>query len=89
MSAEFIYKYPLAVIDFQEIKLPAGAQILSLQVQREIPCIWALVDPKAELRTHHISTYGTGYGTEAYSGKYIGTYQLKRGEFVFHVFDKS
>lgn len=41
-----IYKYPLDVTDVQEIKLPVGAEILTVQAQNGTLCLWALVDPQ-------------------------------------------
>jgi hypothetical protein len=43
-----IYKYTLEVTDEQEVKMPANAQILCVQVQHGRPTLWALVDTKAE-----------------------------------------
>ena len=39
-----IYKYQLSVTDNNIISMPIGAEILCVQAQKEVPCIWALVD---------------------------------------------
>ncbi len=39
-----VYKYPLRVNDRQIVKLPKGAEILSVQIQRGDICLWALID---------------------------------------------
>lgn len=86
-----IYKYPIALESQQRVKMPAEAQILTLQMQNGQPCIWALVDENASLVPRTICTYGTGrqMPTEkAEIGHYIGTYQLEAGALVFHVFDR-
>lgn len=86
-----IYKYPLEIMDVQEVDLPKGAQILSVQAQYGIPNIWALVDDK-QTKTEKviIRIIGTGYQIpDANSLEYIGTVQLINGSVVFHVFKNS
>lgn len=55
-----IYKYPLEIIDRQQIELPAGSSILTVQVQNNKLWLWALVDPSAPPATRHIHLFGTG-----------------------------
>ena len=85
-----IWKFELKVQDFEEIEMPATAEILSLQVQNGKPCIWALVDPTARKETRTFATYGTGHPivtNEGISHTFIGTYQLPSNGLVFHVFE--
>ena len=56
-----IWKYPLAITDSQEIRVPAGALALSVQMQGDIPCLWVLVDPTADRDLWRITTVGTGH----------------------------
>jgi len=87
---EQIFKYPIEVTDEQTIKMPEDAQILTVQTQRGAPCIWAKVDESKKMTDCRIRTFGTGHNIpEGFYGKYIGTYQLKDGNLVFHVFDNS
>lgn len=41
-----IFKYQLEITDRQTILLPHDAEILSVQVQNQKPCLWAKVDEK-------------------------------------------
>jgi hypothetical protein len=85
-----IYKYQLAVQDAQTVVMPPSAVLLTVQVQYDIPWLWALVDPKnppSELRT--LLTCGTGQPVPNKAGRYLGTYQLYSGEAVFHVFEEA
>lgn len=83
-----IWKYELQVTDKQVIKIPEGVQYLCVQVQNGVPCLWAIVDPTAELRDRRIETYGTGHPIAIHGKrKYLGSYQLKEGALVFHVFE--
>ena len=41
-----IWKYKLKIDILQEIIMPIGARILSVQMQSNTPCLWVLVDPK-------------------------------------------
>jgi hypothetical protein len=49
-----IYKYQLETTGVQEIEMPQGAIILSLQTQNEVPCIWALVNPNTTVTKEHL-----------------------------------
>lgn len=45
-----IYKYAIEITDDQDIVMPVGAKILTVQNQNGVPCIWAMVDPNSEKR---------------------------------------
>lgn len=85
-----IYKYPIAMTDEQTIPLPAGARILSAQVQRGQICLWASVDreeKRIEPRTFRI--IGTGHPVPDLGElAYIATVQFDGGALIFHVFEK-
>lgn len=87
-----IYKYPLLVTDFQEVLMPIGAEILTIQTQDENACLWALVDPnELVVEYRNIEIYGTGhpiYCDMGISRKYISTFQLQGGKLVFHSFER-
>lgn len=78
-----IFKYPLTSQDCT-LKLPKGAEILTVKLQNETPTLWALVDPKAELEARHICIVGTGWELDD-NMKYIETYMEEY--FVWHVFE--
>lgn len=84
-----IWKYQLHTTDTQNLTMPVGAEILTVQTQNG-PCLWVLVDPDAEMEKRTIETFGTGHAipdTPVGERKYIGTYQLHNGALVFHVFE--
>lgn len=83
-----IYKYPLKIQDKQIVSMPIGAQILSVQVQGEVVCIWALVEPRLPKREIEFQMLGTGHDAGHINANYlhIGTVQLDNGKLVFHVF---
>jgi len=92
MPKNSIWKFPLKTTDYQEVSMPKGAQILSIQVQNEVPCIWAVVDDNADKEVRIFEIYGTGngYSDLKWFGKehsFIGTYQLYNGDLVFHCFE--
>lgn len=83
---KIIYKYELQVTDYQEIYPPKGFQILTVQMQRGVICLWALVDNTQPTEMVSIAVVGTGnpFPWEPL-WKYVGTVQ--QGEFlVWHVF---
>lgn len=82
-----IYKYPILIEDKQVISMPINAEILTVQIQNGVPCIWALVDTSSPLSDVSVRVYPTG--GEVYPSpnlKYCGTFQLIGGGLVFHVF---
>jgi len=87
--AKTIWKYPLRTIDGQDLSMPIGAEILTVQIQYDIPCLWAVVDDARPKEDRHIEIYGTGHEMRPLtSRKYIGTYQLTFEGLVFHVFER-
>lgn len=79
-----IWKYSLAVTDEQTLRVPAVRDVLCVQMQGPVPCLWAVVDPNADPKPLKIYTYGTGNPLPDDPGRYVGTYQM--GVFVWHVF---
>mgnify|MGYP006921365538 CR=1 FL=1 len=78
-----VFKYEVQ----RKIEMPKGSEILCMQMQRGIPCIWAMVHQTKEMEIREFDIIGTG---QAIIGdlihKYIGTYQPT--EFlVYHVFE--
>jgi hypothetical protein len=84
-----IWKFRLELTDTQQLQLPKGAEILSVQVQASIICMWALCDDNANIVDRRINIYGTGHKLpeNSHIGEFIATVQLAGGDLVFHVFD--
>lgn len=83
-----IWKFPLKIVDEQVLHLPIGAKALSVQVQNDIPCLWANVDTAAVKEERVVQIFGTGHDTTD-AGDYISTFQLNGGALVFHAFIKE
>jgi hypothetical protein len=87
-----IFKYTLETQDKQFINLPKGAEFLTLQTQFNEPQLWALVDPnEKEKEERCIEIFGTGHPVNYDMGvdrKYLATYQIDDGNFVFHAFER-
>ena len=90
-----IWKYELKTVDEQVIKIPFMSgnsnnfkdQVLKIDVQNGIPCLWCLVDQAQEIeRTIYIIGTGNTMPKEFTKDNYIGSYQLYGGSFVGHVF---
>ena len=86
---KIIFKYPLMQVPEEQISLPVGAEILTVQTQGEQPCIWAMIDLN-EIRYKNVTieTFGTGHKMDDAERRYIGTYQINNGDYVFHVFER-
>ena len=85
-----VWKYLLlipALPEIQDVLMPLGAEVLSVAGQNEYPCLWARVDPEAELETRRFRVCETGApGAE---GEHVGTVLLYNGALVLHVFEAS
>ncbi len=92
-----IYKYQIETTDVQKIRVPRLAetnnfkeQVLKIDIQNEIPCIWCLVDIDEEERDLEIRIVGTGNPMPLLSkDDYLGSYMLHDGALVFHIFIES
>ena len=83
-----IWKFVLPVEDFVGFEMPRGAQILTVQVQNNQICMWALVDPTAPKDRRHFQVVGTGHPFKNWQQcNYIGSVQMLQGELVFHVYE--
>jgi len=86
-----IYKYAVPVrSDEISIVMPRGAQILSMQKQRDGLYLWALVDTEVVQCLRKLRLCGTGYEVAAFGpplGPHIATTQ--QGDFVWHFFDQG
>lgn len=86
-----IYKYPIEIKDKQQLELPVGAEILSVQTQYGEVQMWALVDPNAQKETRMFEVFGTGndvYYDMGVDRVFISTIQLEGGALVFHIFER-
>ena len=84
-----IWKYEITENSKISIEMPKDAEILDVQVQDSVPCIWALVEPKAEPISRMFEIFGTGHTMQdvPYKRKYIGTFQLSGDRLVYHLFE--
>lgn len=81
-----VYKYAIPSMDVFTIDLPMGAKLLSVQAQRGVPHLWALVDPDLPVEHRHFRLAGTGHGIVG-GVEFVGTVQLYEGALVLHLFE--
>ena len=86
-----VWKYPLPFPTYDEFNLTMqkGAKVLTVQVQGDQPCIWALIDASAPTEVRRFRVAGTGHWLEQERAclDYVGTFQLNDGQLVFHLFE--
>lgn len=86
-----VFKYKIPIEDQPLVRLPLGAQILSVGQQNDQLLLWAMVDP-AEMRTkrHTFRVAGTGPEiAEVNELKFLGTVHIDDGCTVLHVFERE
>lgn len=83
-----IWKYELETLDIFGLEMPRGAEVLTVQMQHEKPCLWALVDASEDKENRIFTIHGTGHHVSSAENKfYVGTYQLMGEDLVFHLFE--
>jgi len=81
-----IFKYPIPVNDRITIEMPKGSVILTVQMQKSEPQLWALVDIDSPKIERYFYLFGTGM--EVREGLvYCGSFQMLGGDLVFHLFE--
>lgn len=84
-----IFKYELAITDRQNLTMPAGAQILTVQLQNEKVQLWALVSEDNPPKVHNIECYGTGHPIDKPNFLvHIASVQTNGGQFIWHFFER-
>ncbi len=88
-----VRKYPLALEKWQEVTLPRGAHPIHCAAIGDVPHIWAMVNPDADLIICTVRMFETGEEFEEWSedrpsgfrGDYIGTAIMADGRDVHFV----
>lgn len=84
-----IWKYEVPISDLFTLRMPQGAKLLDVQLQAGIPQLWALVDPSAPVVSRGLRLHGTGHDIADSIGEHVGSFQLRNGQLVFHLFDQG
>lgn len=84
-----IWKFELKLTGMQEVRMPEGAELLSVANQNGNLCLWAMVDHRKKRQFRFIEIIGTGNLIPMDMGvdrKFIGTAVFDT--FVWHVFER-
>lgn len=87
MPHDAIWKFPLEIIDWQTIDMPASSEVISVHEQHGLVCIWAKVATGLPITKRGVAIFGTGHALSGSAGKFIGTVLVDHGSLVLHVFD--
>jgi len=92
--SQAIWKFPLEIVDEQEIDMPIGAKIITVKNQNKKPCLWAICNVDSQYEKRKFKIYGTGHQHNLIEGDYIGSVQIYHDmpnnslmQFVWHVFE--
>jgi hypothetical protein len=81
-----IYKYPIQIIDRQEIEIHSGAEIIKAGLDPKGNfCIWAIVSTESMTHKKPIWVVGTGNPFPRGATKHIDSFNV--GPFVWHIFE--
>jgi hypothetical protein len=88
-AMKIIHKFPLQIVDIQEIYLDWDAQFLSAQMQDGVPTLWAMVNLTNSSGKRTIRIIGTGHPIpEGTKRTYLGTVQQPELGLVWHIFEE-
>lgn len=86
-----IYKYPITSslnpVSVCTVRIPKNYQILSIQVQCDLICVWALVDTDEPLELKEFLIACTGQPVPENGITYLETVQASI--FVWHIFERG
>lgn len=82
-----VFKYEVPIDDHVTLRLPVGAELLHFGNQRDVPMLWALVDPEMPKTERKFRMAGTGHAIEEPNVRFVGTAQFSAGALVFHLFE--
>lgn len=85
-----VFKYEVPIDDRFTLKLPRHAKIIAFQVQHEQPQVWALVDPEEKtMMDRDFILAGTGHPIDEREDNlhHLGTWQMRGGSLVWHLFE--
>jgi hypothetical protein len=84
-----IWKFVVPGVGSGSIVMPKGATCLFAREQNNQPCIWALVDPNAEMEQRPFLAAETGNIGIPDASRYLGTCMLEGGNYVLHIFEPA
>jgi len=82
-----IWKFKFEINDNFELSMPKNAEILTIQIQNNIPCIWAIIDSDQLSEIRYFELYGTGHLLKESKKKYIGSFRMYNDSLIFHLFE--
>lgn len=90
---ETVWKYPIPIRDVFELRLPIDSEVLAVANQGpddgDHVYLWVRLNPEAapSLLPHRFRLAGTGDPLDGDIGRHIGTFQLRGGALIFHLFE--
>lgn len=81
-------------MDCGYIEMPSDAKIISCQTQyeaefdREVICIWAMINTENPGIRKYFYMYGTGHEITKTNLNFIGTCKLNNDSLIIHVFEE-
>jgi hypothetical protein len=86
-----IWRFPFVINDSVMVLMPKGARVLSVEMVREQPSVYAVVDPDAPPAEVRFRLFGTGHvhSPTDFPSTFVGTFQIPEAALVFHLFQEE
>ena len=82
-----VHKYPFTIQDEILILMPEGAEVLLVECQSYVPCIWVKVKVKSDKSVERrFFITGTGHPTVKPSYKHVASFQ--QTPYVWHIWEE-
>ena len=82
-----IWKYEFPIQDEFTLSMKEGAEIIHVESQHGVPCLWALVDTGAPMDVRLFAVAGTGHPAGFIQEQHVGTFFMRSGNLVWHLFE--
>ena len=83
---ETIWKFPLHIVEHQQVEIPGPGVLLDIQFQGPQLCMWVGVTPGRPRAVHNLCVVGTGMPMPNFKVRHLRTVQQPGTPFVWHVF---
>lgn len=84
-----IWKFELPLDTVADVNMPAGATVLSVDLQGDTAVLWANCDPRQGAQARRFANVFTGHEVPNWAGRFIGTVNQRDARLVWHVFEAT
>lgn len=92
-----VHKFPVQIQNLFTLKMPAGAEVVHVDLQNRQPFMWVRIDTAQPLKLYEFGVFGTGedmtdtgndypHNNPVAHAPHLGTFLMHDGQLVLHLF---